>query len=156
MSQETPILSINVDVATLSLVRHGPITGDIFIQYGDTPFPEARWSDFPAVILSWWCHAATRLTEASHREKFLFMDGSFCFDISKQQDGTWYVRCFDDVVPTKCPIIQGGFERLAFIESLMAAADSVARASAARAWKANDLVALSAALNTLRHSQFNN
>ncbi|WP_437656917.1 hypothetical protein [Sorangium sp. So ce1182] len=149
MHQGSDRLSITVNTDTLSLAHNGPITGEIFIEYAETIFPEARWSDFSAVILSWWCQATIRLIEGASREEFLFMDGSFCFDIS-QNKGAWYVRCFDDISPTSSPITQGSFDRRTFVESLLAAANSVVRACAERSWMSKDVASLSLSLDNLR------
>ncbi|WP_437905088.1 hypothetical protein WME95_43075 [Sorangium sp. So ce327] len=149
MYQGSDRLSIIVDTETLSLTHNGPITGEVFIEYAGTIFPEARWSDFPVVILSWWCQATMRLINGAKHEEFLFMDGSFCFDISQDQD-TWHVRCFDDISPTSSPITQGSLNRLTFIESLLAAANSVVHACTERSWMSKDVISLSQSLNTLR------
>lgn len=60
------------------------MTGVIYIELESGPFPEAGWSDFPVIILSWWAEALLQL-EAPKRRKVLwrFMDGPQGLILSK-------------------------------------------------------------------------
>lgn len=60
------------------------ITGIIFLQLGERAFPEERWNDFVAVILSWWLAAIK-----NHKNEFFFMDGSFSFKVKGAELELW-------------------------------------------------------------------
>lgn len=60
------------------------ITGIIFLQLGERAFPEERWNDFAAVILSWWLAAIK-----NHENEFSFMDGPFSFKVKGAELELW-------------------------------------------------------------------
>ncbi|WP_379147448.1 hypothetical protein [Paenibacillus sp. sgz500992] len=73
------MISVLVDENTLEINKRGSITGEIFIRFEDSYFPEPRWNDFVVVILIWW-NKSTNLLETSSvgtSVEFNFMDGPF-------------------------------------------------------------------------------
>lgn len=73
------MVSVVVDETTLEISNRKSITGEIYLQFGDSFFPELKWNDFVVAILAWW-NKSIRLLEASSvgaSQDFYFMDGPF-------------------------------------------------------------------------------
>jgi hypothetical protein len=70
-------MEIVVDPHSFYMSATGSITGIVWVSNGAVDFPGKAWSDFPVVILSWWCDQTNELTGVGSSAKFLFMDGPF-------------------------------------------------------------------------------
>ena len=74
------MFEVLVETEALHRSKSGSITGPIFLRSPIGDFPEAGWSDFPVVILSWWIEGLREIeSEQSHSFEGLFMDGPFAF-----------------------------------------------------------------------------
>ncbi|MFG6490307.1 hypothetical protein ACG04R_26795 [Roseateles sp. BYS78W] len=72
-----------IDTGSFSASKPGAnITGAIHLQCGDDQFPDARWNDFPVIVLAWWLKGLLSLVrgQASECEAF-FMDGPYRFTV---------------------------------------------------------------------------
>jgi hypothetical protein len=126
----------------------GQITGDIAIWIDDTPFPEARWSDFPIALLGAWLSAAGRVQRGeAHECTCYFMDGPFAFRMRAADDGMWILEPLADHRAADDPVLVPAD---AFMASLMAAAEAALVYSASQGWATRDLAILEA---TLRRSR---
>lgn len=124
------------------------ITGEISLWIDDTPFPAARWSDFPIALLTAWLSAAGRLRRGEAQEcTCYFMDSPFAFRLQTAEAGMWILerlaghRAADDQVLVPAD---------AFVASLMAAAEAALVYSASQAWANRDLAILEATLRRNR------
>ncbi|MBW7453039.1 hypothetical protein ACFOLF_21285 [Paenibacillus sepulcri] len=73
------MISIVVDESSLEINNRKSITGEIYLQFGDSFFPESNWNDFIVVVLTWW-NKSIRILENSSvgvSQDFNFMDGPF-------------------------------------------------------------------------------
>jgi hypothetical protein len=75
---------IHLDLSTLHRTKVGSITAGIWLSFGDTLFPGARWSDFVVVILGWWADA---LQSNDRRLVLRFMDGPYSLRMSRNSEG---------------------------------------------------------------------
>jgi len=68
---------IVVDLQTFQQGRaSGIVTGVICVELESGAFPDAGWSDFPVIILSWWVEALFQLETPTRLEVlWRFMDG---------------------------------------------------------------------------------
>jgi len=68
---------LHIDLSSLEAGARGPATGGIWFEDGYT-FPEAGWSDFPIVVLTWWIDLLARLASGqTNRGEISFMDGPY-------------------------------------------------------------------------------
>ncbi len=71
-------LGSSVEVVVGDLVEGSPVAGVVFFRLGDLDFPESGWTDFPVVILGWWCQSLSRaLAGGASCVVLEFMDGPF-------------------------------------------------------------------------------
>lgn len=68
---------INVDLQTFAQsAREGSVTGVIYLDFGNGPFPDRHWSDFPVCILGSWIDSLLQFEVPTRRSVSLsFMDG---------------------------------------------------------------------------------
>lgn len=64
---------IVVDLSTIDC-KDGFITGILYVQLGNQAFPQKKWTDNIAVVLTWWLDNI----RAKERE-FFFMQGAYSF-----------------------------------------------------------------------------
>ncbi|MCX7428856.1 MAG: hypothetical protein NTW96_24925 [Planctomycetia bacterium] len=77
---------IVVDVNSVEFVRNADATGVLFWNVGGLDFPADGWSDFPFVLLGWWCDAMIRILRGeSESEQLWFMDGPFRIDLTAKE-----------------------------------------------------------------------
>ena len=76
---------ITLDLQTFHQSREGGnITGVIYVELESGAYPEARWSDFPVIILGWWAEALLQLAVPTRREVlWRFMDGPHSLTLTK-------------------------------------------------------------------------
>jgi len=76
--------SVHLDPASLHASTSGAITGRLHVKVGNRAFPEVEWSDFPVIVLGWWCNAVGLV--ASHAVTSVnlrFMDGPLGMTLSE-------------------------------------------------------------------------
>ena len=119
------------------------MTGRLYIRWDRGSFPDEQWSDFPAVILTWWIEGITELV-TGRRTYFecLFMDGPFAFELhGSGYDScriSWHGKDLDhpiDVVSSRT-----------LLESAVAAGRLVVQECHARGWGDADLERLESAI----------
>lgn len=74
--------SIHVDGPPIERSQSGQFLGGIFVQLGDTCFPDPEWTDFVVIILAWWCDAFAATRDVA-RGQLQFMDGPFLVRLTK-------------------------------------------------------------------------
>ena len=138
------LLQILTDPASLERAASGAITGLITTSCGSDFFPEARWRDFPAVVLTWWLESVNELL--AHGETTLrFMDGPFSLRLRRK--GDWLDVAFITVLSAgEWEVGSAEVSTTAFLNSLHDAAESILRSCEERGW-ARDVTDLSAALH---------
>ncbi len=127
-------IDVVVDETTLARSSGGSITGVLTLAADGWVYPEAGWSDFPVVVLSWWLHACQRVgSRVGASAECRFMDGGFSFQITSINEGEWLLECISDqgkgfsyscVIPAQ-----------SFIRSLKSAAVSVVRTCRSKGWE---------------------
>src|SRR5262245_23576462 len=107
---------IRLDLRTFRQSRKaGNVTGVIFLELQHGPFPEAGWSDFPVIILSWWIEAWLQLeTSAKRREvQWRFMDGPYSATLTVTGAQSPEAFAFSDV---KSSLLEAGEHVIAHCE----------------------------------------
>lgn len=73
-------------------------------QHEEAAYPGQNWTDFGAVLLSWWIAAAVSLWYGCKVETLLFMDGPYTLKITRE--GTALKFHAKEFGPYECPIQQ--------------------------------------------------
>jgi hypothetical protein len=150
MSIDTPIqqVAVEVDASTLAMSSHGLITGVVRVRAGSASFPDAHWSDFPVVILSWWFEPVLRILAGTSRVwECRFMDGPCSVRLEQQHGDAW----------TLLGLHSGRVEFTAtvscraFIHSLLETARQILRECRQRSWQSRDIEALDSAVRSIQH-----
>ena len=140
-------VEVVVDPTALARTAAGRIVGPVWLRFdrpdGPTAFPEAGWSDFPAVVLAWWLARLARDTGGREAlERCEFMDGPPYFTVRRRRDDPrWELACFG--AGGARPAAVEGRE---FLDSLAAAARAVHAECVAREWGGADIEALARAI----------
>lgn len=138
-----------VDVSTLTPGGAGPTTGVIWMQAGDTAFPEPGWRDFPEVILAWWLVELRQLLSGQAKAAVLrFMDGPFSCEVS-HRDSNWQLTLVDRGIPPRPSRIVTASPQVV-CSKVYKAAQLVAHAVVERGLVARDSAALTVALREFR------
>jgi hypothetical protein len=141
-------VAVEVDVSTLAMSSHSSITGVVAIRTDDAFFPEARWSDFPVVILSWWFEPVSRILAGTSRVwECRFMDGPLSVRLEQQHDDAWILRGLHSgrtefTATVSCR---------AFIRSLLEAARQILRECRQRGWQSRDIEALDSEVRRIQY-----
>jgi hypothetical protein len=149
MSNDIPIQNVAViaDPSTLSMSSHGSITGVIAIRTENTFFPEARWRDFPVVILGWWLAPVSRIVAGTSRVwECRFMDGPLSLHLEQQNSDAWTLQGrhsgHTEVTAT--------ISCRAFIHSLLEAAQHLAQECRQRGWTNRDIETLESEIRRIK------
>ncbi len=69
---------MKVSVESLEQLAGGRVYGGLHLQLADAKFPSAEWTDFVAVVLSFWCDGLARIfAEPDQVAEVRFMEGPF-------------------------------------------------------------------------------
>jgi hypothetical protein len=141
-------VAVEVDASTLTMSSHGAITGVVAIRADSVSFPEARWSDFPVVIFSWWFEPVSRILAGTSRAwECRFMDGPFSVRLEQQHDDAWtllglHAGRVEFTATVSCR---------AFVHSLLEAARQILRECRQRGWQSRDIETLDSAVRGIQH-----
>jgi|SRR6478609_7355523 len=90
-------MRIVFDANTLHQSKMGSITGVVYFDFGaEQQFPVAGWSDFVAVVASWWLAALEAFSRAKTEVLLRFMDGPYWITAVAQEGSTVLLRCTVD------------------------------------------------------------
>ncbi|MBI3415997.1 MAG: hypothetical protein HY043_11915 [Verrucomicrobia bacterium] len=141
-------VAVEVDASTLAMSSHGSITGVLAIRTDGAFFPEARWSDFPVVVLGWWLEPVSRILAGTSRVwECKFMDGPLSVRLEQQHGDVW----------TLLGLHSGRTEFTAtvscraFIRSLVEAARQILRECQQRDWQSRDIETLDSEVRRIQH-----
>ena len=71
-------VELKIPIESLEELASGRIYGSVHLQMADVEFPSAKWSDFVAVVLSFWCDGLAKvLAEPDQTVDVRFMEGPF-------------------------------------------------------------------------------
>jgi hypothetical protein len=122
------------------------VTGEIWLQLRDFPFPSQSWSDFPVIILSWWLDALASLRSAGNAE-FLFMDGPYFFEVV-HSDNDCLVRCLERTPDEPQCVREHSIDPNELDSQVIKAARAVVRECRYRGWATTDSAALETKLSS--------
>ena len=139
------MVEVVVDATSLSRSPSGSITGRICLRGLAGDFPDAQWSDFPVVVLSWWIEGLARIATGQGRSfTGLFMDGPFSFTVRLVSGSVaellWGARGHLATV--------GQVEVRSLLVSAAAAGAAVVKVCRTNGWSNRDVQALEQALAT--------
>jgi hypothetical protein len=135
-----------VDTTTLDRSSHDSITGVVAIRADGVSFPDARWSDFPVVILSWWLEPISRILHGTTRIwECRFMDGPLSIRLQQEHEDSWTLTGLRD---SRLELTARVSCR-AFIRSLLGAGHQILRECRQRSWQGRDIEALDSAVRTI-------
>lgn len=141
---------VRVEVATTELGRGagGVVVGPIWLARGDDAFPEARWSDFPVVVLGAWVPSLRRLSGRGQAAECHFMEGPYHFSVADAGDGTWRIACFERRAQPSVANAVAEWSAVAdrFLASALSAARSLLGYCDSRGWWDDDTERLRAAI----------
>lgn len=134
----------------LSRTAAGVVYGNISLQLGDSKFPDADWTDFVVVVLTWWCQAVLRLLRGEKGPvEVRFMEGPFLVSISVAEPEVWHVSLLEDGLTRR--LKNGADVRPApLIRSILEAADRTIVFCRRQAWPSSDLEQLAVAAAAVR------
>ena len=73
-----PDMELKISLESLEQLAQGRIYGGLHLQLGDAKFPSDDWTDFVAVVLSFWCDGlAKTFAEPDQPVDVRFMEGPF-------------------------------------------------------------------------------
>lgn len=133
-------VAVMVDSDSLAISRSGAITGRIWIEVDDAAFPEAGWSDFPVVLLTWWLEQLSTLVDGSSSSAELrFMDGPFAFRVEWRSETESYGSLLRDGqgMPTAALVMPANL-----LGATRRAAAEVIRVCDERGWATDDTMCL--------------
>jgi len=143
-------ITIEVDPSTLAISTSGSITGVIAIRTSDIVFPEAGWSDFPVVILSWWLEPVAQILAGNSKVwDCRFMDGPYSLRLEKEQNDIWMLRGLYD---RRTVEFTATVSLAAFLNRLLSVAQKVLRESRKRGWQNTDIKNLGSAIQNAQRS----
>jgi hypothetical protein len=139
-----PRRPVSVRLDSLELSAHGRLFGEIWLNLGWSAFPEERWSDFVAIVLSWWLeNTASLMNGLSSVQNLPFMGGLFSVELKsfdRQSANIRYLKGDDSVVSTN--VIR--LDRL--LSDLVSNAEEVLTECRNRGWQSSDIRELGEAL----------
>lgn len=107
---------ISLDLQTFRQIsKTDNVTGVIFLELQQGPFPEAGWSDFPVIILGWWIEAWLQLETSPKRSavQWRFMDGPYSATLTVTGAQSPDAFAFSNV---KRPLLEAGEHVVAYCE----------------------------------------
>jgi hypothetical protein len=137
------MVDVVVEASSLNRSGSGSVTGQVFLRGPTGDFPQARWSDFPVVVLGWWIAGLTEVAVRNERSfQGMFMDGTFAFVVQRGAGTSgriaWGKRGEEAAV--------GIIDINAFLGSAVSAARVVADTCRSRGWRGRDLETLERAI----------
>lgn len=131
-----PRLQVSVRLESLELGTHGSLLGEIWLNLGRGPFPEERWSDFVATILSWWLeNTASLMNGLSSKQNLPFMDGPFSVELEsfdRQSANFTYLE--------NASVGRSGFIRLdRLMSDLVSVSEEVLAECGKRGWRSGNI-----------------
>ena len=71
------------------------VTGGIWVNFDDEPFPEHGWDDFAVTLLCWWADETAKLFDGQEQCEFGFMDGPFVVTALVSPSGKGVARAWE-------------------------------------------------------------
>ena len=88
---------MKVSVESLEQLASGRVYGALHLQLADAKFPSADWTDFVAVVLSFWCDALAKVfAEPDQAAEVRFMEGPFIVRLGPITSSTILVSVIDN------------------------------------------------------------
>jgi hypothetical protein len=149
MTGETSV-SLRCELATLHQSAHGSITANLEVRIGEFVFPGPGWSDFVAIVLSWWLEALQTLIRGEQAVELRFMDGPYLMYLTREGLSGCLLQCCEDR-EERTVVFQTRVNPLQLLSETERTATDVIKACAAKKWEAAALRSLSALLNDSRY-----
>src|SRR5437762_13221547 len=90
------VFRLSLDISEAGRSGAGLVYAGMSLQFDGFTFPNAKWTDFVVVVLSWWAAASTRLISGkTYYEEMRFMDGPFLLEFKNATPGFWRVKCVE-------------------------------------------------------------
>jgi hypothetical protein len=137
-TKQTEVLII-IDADTFTISQAGKITGNIYLRVGNDYFPEIHWNDFAEIIITWWMEGLEKLLNGENKQEFLFMDGDFCFFISKTKSKKWSIQCAEQIPPLEF-ILQKSISISQFAQEILKAAKQISKICEERNWRLQETI----------------
>ena len=137
------MVEVVVDPTSLVRGQSGSITGFVFLRSPLGTYPEAHWSDFPVVVLTWWIQGLHEVV-AGREPAFTghFMDGPFSFTVRHVLGSTAEISWRAGENPQKSQAT----DLRSLLVSAAVAGSAVAQACRRNGWSSRDVHALEQAL----------
>lgn len=90
-------MPLTVHVAPASLrqsTQAGPVSGELWFDFGTVQFPDTGWRDLVVPVLGWWAPLARSVRHSRHGAKFVFMDGPFEIVARPSRSDHLRLECF--------------------------------------------------------------
>ena len=118
------------------------VTGVVYYDFSGFLFPAERWSDFIAVVVTWWLEALEKMGRGTEQEAVLrFMDGPYFLRLIAISDDIVLVKCVED--RSDAGVVHEEHVSLTdFRAQLQRLARQIAWACKQRGWESTDLDAL--------------
>jgi len=119
----------------------GKLTGIVFFRCGGYSFPDDRWDDFAAIVLTWWLTNLLEFRQRRSEECDLhFMDGPFSASLNDLGSGRCKIRFENNATGQICAEFVIAF--LDVYRAVVDAADALLRFCEEMEWKDSDLQGL--------------
>lgn len=88
---------MKVSVESLEQLASGRVYGGLHLQLAEAKFPSAEWTDFVAVVLSFWCDGLAKVfAEPDQAVDVRFMEGPFLVRLGPITSSTILVSLIDN------------------------------------------------------------
>ena len=111
---------------------------EICLHVGKLRFPDARWTDFVVVVLTWWCQALRRLLAGERRPiEVRFMEGPYLVEIGPIVRELIHLVLIESRLK-RIVTYEADVDARALIGSVLSAADTTISECRARGWWSDD------------------
>jgi len=144
-----PDIELRISLESLEQLARGRVYGGMHLQLDDAKFPSEDWTDFVAVVLSFWCDGlAKTFAEPEQPVEVRFMEGPFVVRLGPITNSKMRVSLIDSGSSSAATD-----SAEVFLEALMSNALKVTRAvideCRARAFSSTDIEQLAASRELL-------
>lgn len=146
MSQMSTILIITPSSFNRSSL--GSVSGEIYLQMGNSFFPEKHWSDLVVPVAAEWVRATANIIFGNSTwEEVFFMDGPFSVKLAIETDNS--IR-LDLLGPQRYPVGHTVIDAADLFRSVQRAGRAVLDECQRRGWNSTDLEKLAQQLSDAR------
>ncbi|KYF74117.1 hypothetical protein BE15_44845 [Sorangium cellulosum] len=143
-------IALKIDPKNSGRSQAGVVWAGLCVDFGGRAFPDPRWSDFVAVVLTRWVDALVSLLRGkSQRQEVMFMEGPFAVVVEVTAAGAWRFTCIERGLRNVTKE-QGTIEPKELLSSVVSCAEIALALCQSNGWWSADADALDCGLRALK------